>query len=175
MSFPMGLGGIVNAEFAGLDTPGWIASALDVFENARFFDESDVAGRVLTAAKSVEFPTAEEKLAADAECWAFNFHPQSPGELSMWQTHFGPAIVMGDFCTPDIAWIGPAVVRYWEKRMAGAKHPLLRALCGPRLGHVEAGVFTEAPHRRGENCDRRLCGRGRVGGLRQRDSGFRSP
>ncbi len=117
----------MNTEAPKLDTPGWIAAVLDQFEEAKFFDESDVAGHIFAAAKKVESPTPEEKKAADAECWAFNFHPQTPGELSEWKTHFGPAFVRGDFRNPDIAWIDPAVLKYWEKRMRAAKHPLLRA------------------------------------------------
>jgi hypothetical protein len=110
-----------------LDTPGWVTTVLEQFEKAAFFDESDVAGHIWAAAKKVESPTAEEKKSADAECWAFRFHPQSPGELSEWKTHFGPAFMSGDFRNPDIAWIDQAVVKYWEKRMTAAKHPLLRA------------------------------------------------
>jgi hypothetical protein len=123
----MALGGIMSAEFAGLDTPSWVSAILNQFEKAKFFDETDVAGQIYAAAKKIESPTAEEKKAADAECWAFNFYPQAPRELSEWKTHFGPAVVMGDFRNPDIAWIDQAVVKYWEKRMAVAKHPLLRA------------------------------------------------
>jgi len=121
------LGGIMTSELAGLDAPAWVTLVLEQFENARFFDESDVASQICAAAKQVESPTAEEKKAASAECWAFNFHPQMPGRLSEWETHFGPAAVMGDFCNPDIAWIDPVVLKYWEKRMTAAKHPLLRA------------------------------------------------
>ncbi|EAQ81524.1 DUF4209 domain-containing protein [Blastopirellula marina] len=117
----------MSAEFAELDTPSWVSAILDQFEKAKFFDETDVAGQIYAAAKEIESPTAEEKKAADAECWAFNFYPQAPHELSEWKTHFGPAVVMGDFRNPDLAWIDQAVVKYWEKRMAVAKHPLLRA------------------------------------------------
>jgi lysyl-tRNA synthetase class 1 len=117
----------MSAELAGLDAPSWVSAILDQFEAARFFDEGDVAGHIFAAAKKIEYPTGEEKKAADAECWAFNFYPQHPGELSEWKTHFGPAVVMGDFRNPDIAWLNQAVVKYWEKRMTAAKHPLLRA------------------------------------------------
>ena len=117
----------MSEEFVQLETPGWGTSVLDEFERARFFDETDVAGQVFAAAKKIESPTAEEKKAADAECWGFNFHPQTPGEVSEWKTHFGPAFVMGDFRNPDIAWIDQAVVKYWVNRMSIAKHPLLRA------------------------------------------------
>ncbi len=120
-------GANMSAEAAQLDTPGWITTVLEQFEKAAFLDESDVAGHIWAAAKKVEAPTAEEKKAADAECWAFRFHPQTPGELSDWKTHFGPAFVSGDFRNPDIAWLDQAVVKYWEKRMTAAKHPLLRA------------------------------------------------
>jgi hypothetical protein len=117
----------MSAEAAPLETPEWIAAALDQFEQASFFDEGDVAGHVIAAAKKVASPTAAEKQAADAERWAFYFRPQAPGELSCWKTHFGPAFESGDFRNPDVAWIDQAVIRYWEKRMTSAKHPLLRA------------------------------------------------
>ena len=117
----------MSAEVEELDTPSWVAAVLDQFEAARFFDEGDVAGHIFAAAKQVESPAPEEKKTADAECWAFHFHPQPPGEESDWKTHFGPAFVRGDFCNPDIAWLDHSVVKYWEKRMTAAKHPLLRA------------------------------------------------
>lgn len=118
----------MSAEAAGqLDTPSWVEAVLDHFETARFFDESDVARRIFAAAKKVESPTAEEKKASDAECWAFNFYPRTTGEFSEWKTHFGPAVAMGDFRNPDITWLDQAVLKYWEKRMTAAKHPLLRA------------------------------------------------
>ena len=117
----------MGEELVQLDTPGWVTLVLDEFERVAFFDESDVAGRICAASKAIDSPTAEVKKAADAEYWAFNFHPQAPRELSEWKTHFGPATVMGDFRNPDIAWIDQSVVKYWEKRMAIARHPLLRA------------------------------------------------
>src|SRR5207244_5816543 len=58
---------------------------------------------------------------------AFRFYPQHAGDVSGWKTYFGPAFVMGDFRNPDIAWLDPAIVKYWETRMTTAKHPLLRA------------------------------------------------
>jgi lysyl-tRNA synthetase class 1 len=117
----------MSADAAEIVTPEWVEAVLDQFEKAQCFDESDVAGQILAAAKKVESPTAEEKKAADAECWAFNFYPQTPGELSEWKTHFGPSFVRGEFRNPDIAWLDQAVLKYWEKRMAVVKHPLLRA------------------------------------------------
>lgn len=117
----------MSDEAAGIETPTWVTAVLDRFEAERFFDESDVAGHIFAAAKQVESPTEQEKKAADAECWAFRFDPQPPGEQSEWKTHFGPAVVMGDFRNPDVAWIDQPVLKYWEKRMADAKHPLLRA------------------------------------------------
>ena len=117
----------MNTEFVELDTPRWVKSVLDLFENAMHFDECDVASRIFADAKNIECPTDKEKKAADAECWAFNFLPQTSGGLSEWQTHFGPLVVMGDFRNPDIAWVDETVLRYWEKRMIAAKHPLLRA------------------------------------------------
>lgn len=117
----------MSSDFAELDTPGWVVSVLDLFEKAKSFDESDVTGQIFAAAQKIASPTAEEKKAVDAECWAFKFYPQSTRELSEWRTHFGPAIVMGDFRNPDIAWIDQTVVKYWVKRMAVANHPLLRA------------------------------------------------
>lgn len=117
----------MSDEAAAIETPAWVTAVLDRFEAARFFDESDVAGHIFDAAKQIESPTEGEKKAADAECWAFRFYPQSPGKQSEWKTHFGPAIERGDFRNPDIAWIDQPVLKYWEKRMAAAKHPLLRA------------------------------------------------
>jgi lysyl-tRNA synthetase class 1 len=117
----------MSAEVVELDTPSWVAAVLDQFEAARFFDEGDVAGHIFAAATKVESPTPEEKKAANVECWAFRFHPQPHGEESEWKTHFGPAFVRGDFRNPDIAWLDQSVVKYWEKRMTAARHPLLRA------------------------------------------------
>jgi lysyl-tRNA synthetase class 1 len=34
---------------------------------------------------------------------------------------------MGDFRNPDLVWLDQSVVKYWEKRMIAAMHPLLRA------------------------------------------------
>lgn len=135
----------MSAELARLDTPGWVTSIFDHFEKAQFFDESDVAGHIVVAAKQIESPTAEEKKAADAERWAFHFYPQSPGELSEWKTHFGPAVVMGDFRNPDIAWLDPAVVKYWEQRMIAAKHPLLRARYADLVWDLSKSVSLKAP------------------------------
>src|SRR5262245_60567531 len=117
----------MSAEAAPPETPGWVNTVLDQFEMAGFFDEGDVAGHIIAAAKQVESPTDDEKKAANAERWAFHFYSQEPGELSCWKTHFGPAFESGDFRNPDIAWVDQMVIRYWEKRMAAAKHPLLRA------------------------------------------------
>lgn len=111
----------------GLATPAWVAEAVGHFEQAGFFDESDVGGRVSAAAKTVESPTPEEEKAANAERWAFHFMPQTNGELTEWKTHFGPIYVSGDFRNPDIAWIDEATIKYWEMRMTTVKHPLLRA------------------------------------------------
>lgn len=117
----------MSSELSGLDTPGWVTSVLDLFEKAKFFDESDVAAQISTAAKNVESPTPIEKKAADSERWAFYFLLLPDGEMTEWKTHFGPIFVSGDFRNPDIDWIDEAIIRYWEKRMTVAKHPLLRA------------------------------------------------
>src|SRR5208283_4753189 len=37
------------------------------------------------------------------------------------------AVVMGDLRSPDIVWIDPTIIKYWEMRMTTAKHPQLRA------------------------------------------------
>lgn len=110
-----------------LVTPGWVAAVLDQFENAQFFDESDVAGHIFAAAEKVESPAPEEKKAGDAESWAFCFllHPNGVGPDA--KTHFGPIVVTGEFCNPNIAWIDAAVLRYWGLRMSEVRHPLLRA------------------------------------------------
>jgi hypothetical protein len=117
----------MSAEEAGFDTPPRVSAVLERFEAERFFDEDDVAGHIFDAAKGVESFTPAEKKAVDAECWAFRFHPQPPGDESEWKTHFGPMFVMGEFRNPDIAWLDQSVVQYWEKRMTTAQHPLLRA------------------------------------------------
>jgi lysyl-tRNA synthetase class 1 len=117
----------MSAEADQFETPGWVITVLERFEIAGFFDEGDVAGHVSAAAKHIDSPTDNEKKAADAERWAFHFHPQAPGERSCWNTHFGPTVEWGDVRNPDIAWVDEAVIRYWERRMAAAKHPLLRA------------------------------------------------
>ncbi|MCE9567843.1 MAG: DUF4209 domain-containing protein [Planctomycetes bacterium] len=117
----------MSAEATELDAPAWVVAVFDQFEKAGLFDEFAVAGHISEAAKRVESPTDEEKKAADAERWAFSFHPQDTGELSEWKTHFGPAFVSGDFRNPDIAWIDKPVLKYWGKRMAAVTHPLLRA------------------------------------------------
>jgi hypothetical protein len=46
----------MSDEPAGLDTPAWVLAVLDRFEQAGFFDESDVAGHVFAEAKKVESP-----------------------------------------------------------------------------------------------------------------------
>jgi len=117
----------MSSEAAELDTPVWVTAVFEHFEKAGFFDEYEVAGRISEAAKKVEAPTDEEKKAANAERWAFSFHPQDAGETSEWKTHFGPEFVSGDFRNPDIAWIDKPLLKYWEKRMAVVTHPLLRA------------------------------------------------
>jgi hypothetical protein len=117
----------MSAEAGRLATPEWVATVLDRFEQAPFFDEGDVAGHVTATAKRGDPPTEAEKKAADAERWAFLFHPQGPGELSCWKAHFGPAFEGGDFRSPDVAWVDQAVIVYWERRMAAAKHPLPRS------------------------------------------------
>lgn len=117
----------MSGETVELDTPAWVVAVFDQFEKAGFFDEFEVVGHISEATKKAESPTDEEKKAANAERWAFSFHPQDAGELSEWKTHFGPAFVSGDFRNPDIAWIDKPVLKYWEKRMAAVTHPLLRA------------------------------------------------
>jgi hypothetical protein len=117
----------MGAEAAQLETPGWVTAILDEFEASRYFDESDVAGRISAAAKNVESPSESEKKAANAECWAFGFYPQDSGEPSCWKTHFGPSMVWGDARVPDIAWLDVECFAYWTGRMSKARHPLLRA------------------------------------------------
>jgi|GEM_PF-1018868 len=111
----------------GMTTPAWVAEVVGHFEQAGFFDESDVAGRVSAAAKKIVSPMPEEEKAANAERWAFHFMPQTNGELTEWKTHFGPIFVNGDFRNPDIDWIDETTIKYWEMRMTAVKHPLLRA------------------------------------------------
>jgi len=117
----------MSEEAAGFDTPSWVSAILDQFEAARFFDETDVAGHVFTAAKKVESPTPDEKKAGEAECWAFCFLLQPNGAEPDGKTHFGPIVVSGNFRNPDIAWIDEAVLKYWGRRMTEVRHPLLRA------------------------------------------------
>jgi hypothetical protein len=117
----------MGKESIQLDIPGWVAVVLEEFEASAYFDESDVAGRISAAAERLAAVSDAEKKAANAECWAFQFHPQDSDEPSCWKTHFGPAMVFGDVRIPDIAWIDPAVIAYWTERMSKAKHPLLRA------------------------------------------------
>jgi len=117
----------VSAELSQLVTPAWVSEAVGHFEQAGFFDEYEVAGRVSAAAKNIATPTPEEEKAANAERWAFHFMPQTNGELTEWKTHFGPIFVSGDFRNPDIAWIDEPTLKYWEMRMTAVQHPLLRA------------------------------------------------
>jgi hypothetical protein len=85
----------MTEEITQLETPIWVATVLDLFEGAGFFDEFEVAGHISEAAKKIAAPTEDEKKAANAERWAFSFYPQDTGELSEWKTHFGPAFVSG--------------------------------------------------------------------------------
>ena len=117
----------MSTETAGLPTPAWVAEALKRFESSGFFDETDMAGHVSTAAKKVESPTAEEKKAGDAEWWAFCFLLHPEGTEPGGKIHFGPIVASGEFRNPDIAWIDEAVLSYWEHRMTEVRHPLLQA------------------------------------------------
>jgi hypothetical protein len=47
----------MSEETEQLDTPGWVTAVLDEFEKAGYFDEGDVAGHVIAAAKKIESPT----------------------------------------------------------------------------------------------------------------------
>ena len=124
----------MDLEAEQLDTPGWVAAVLDEFEASAYFDESDVAGRISAAAKTVESLSDSEKKAANAECWAFQFYLQHSDEQSCWKTHFGPAMDWGDARVPDIAWLDPAVFAYWTGRMSKARHPFLRVRYADRFG-----------------------------------------
>lgn len=110
-----------------LETPDWVSAVLDEFESFAFFEEPDLTGRLFAATKKAEAPSAPEQKAANAECWAFAFHPEDSGETSCWKTHFGPQFTQGDYRAPDIAWVDVPILEYWKRRMNQARHPLLRA------------------------------------------------
>lgn len=66
------------------------------------------------------------------ELTAFHFSEASAGEVSIWNTHFGPIMTAKyqdgtQICRPDIKEIDAEVLDYWTSRTQEAQHPVCRA------------------------------------------------
>jgi len=127
-------------------TPPWIDYVIQQYEGKPYFADFELYGSVSDAMKKHADAEPREQKAANAERSAFGFHPHEPGANCPWGTYFGPAVVIGEHCGPDIKWVDAEVIAYWQSRTTAARHPLMRARYADLVWDLWKAVGGQRPH-----------------------------
>ncbi len=131
-----------------ISIPDWVKRITEAFEaNPQPFSELEISGALQNEANKHPELGPEELKGYHSEWAAFQFL-ERPDDGSIWHTHFGPMMTMGDTASPDIRMLDAEAISYWETRANSTPSPIMRARYADLVWDLKRAATNERPSHR---------------------------
>lgn len=128
-----------------MDVPDWVKQVVDVWDKVpKTHFESEISSALKKVADTKGKLSDEDFKGYYAEWSAFLFYDLKNRE-SIWNTHFGPAMILEGEISPDIRLLDSEIFAYWEARAKSANSPVMRARYADLVWDLKQAATKERP------------------------------